>query len=211
MRTRCDVLRDLCCRLRPCVARLFAESAARCLEPLSLGLIKFRTWHLRIRKNMKYKSQRSAGEDVWGGPAVLLAPGQARSTPARIFPQSSRTNTTPKSPCKAAGRPVGSACGFLSRTDAGQVRLEPTANGTWRETSLNHRHFVDAHRYRMPLHAQGGFRGDGEPDRLVCWHQRVQARESKSQTTLHSSASHCSQLVLIALEHWHSCELWLSS
>ena len=127
MRTRCDVLRDLCCRLRPCVARLFAESAARCLEPLSLGLIKFRTWHLRIRKNMKYKSQRSAGEDVWGGPAVLLAPGQARSTPARIFPQSSRTNTTPKSPCKAAGRPVGSACGFLSRTDAGQVRLEPAA------------------------------------------------------------------------------------
>ena len=135
MRTRCDVLRDLCCRLRPCVARLFAESAARCLEPLSLGLIKFRTWHLRIRKNMKYKSQRSAGEDVWGGPAVLLAPGQARSTPARIFPQSSRTNTTPKSPCKAAGRPVGSACGFLSRTDAGQVQLESAVRGDSKQPS----------------------------------------------------------------------------
>ena len=44
---------------------------------------------------MKSKSQRNAEEDVWGGPAVLLAPGQARPTPARIFSQSSRTNTNP--------------------------------------------------------------------------------------------------------------------
>ena len=63
-------------------------------------------------------------EDVWGGPAVLLAPGQARPTRARIFPQRSRKNTNPIHRARPAGRPVGSACGFLSRADAGQVRLE---------------------------------------------------------------------------------------
>ena len=115
---------------------------------------------LRIRKNMKSKSQRPAEEDVWGGPAVLLAPGQARPTRARIFPQRSRTNTNPIHRARPAGRPVGSACGFLRRSDAGQVRLEPTANASrLLETSLNHRHFVDAHTYRMPLRSQGEFRG----------------------------------------------------
>ena len=60
---------------------------------------------------------------------------------------------------RPAGWPVGSACGFLSPSDAGQIALEPTANGSrLLETSLNHRHFVDARRYRMPLHTQGGFR-----------------------------------------------------
>ena len=130
---------------------LLLQSALDGLEPLSLGLINFRTWHLRIRKNMKFKSQRPAGEDVWGGPAALLAPGQARSTRARIFSQRSPTNTNPIHRARPAGRPPGSACGFLSRTDAGQVALEPAANGSRRETSLDHRHFVDAHRYRMAL------------------------------------------------------------
>ena len=152
----------------------FAECSL-CLEPLTLGPINSRTWHLRIRKNMKFKSQRPAGEDVWGGPAALLAPGQARSTRARIFSQRSPTNTNPIHRARPAGRPVGSACGFFRRTDAGQVRLEPTANGTRRETSLNLRNFVDAHRYRMALRAQGGFRGvpptaSSHDDRLVCWH-----------------------------------------
>ena len=32
---------------------LLLQSALDGLEPLSLGLINFRTWHLRIRKNMK--------------------------------------------------------------------------------------------------------------------------------------------------------------
>ena len=103
---------------------LLLQSALDGLEPLSLGLIKFRTWHLRIRKNMKFKSQRPAGEDVWGGPAALLAPGQARSTRARIFSQRSPTNTNPIHRARPAGRPVGSACGFLRPNDAGQVRLE---------------------------------------------------------------------------------------
>ena len=58
------------------------------------------------------------------GPAVLLAPGQVRTTRARIFPYRSRTNTNPIHRARPAGRPVGSACGFLSRTDAGQVQLE---------------------------------------------------------------------------------------
>ena len=77
----CAVVCDALC------SALLLQSALDGLEPLSLGLINFRTWHLRIRKNMKFKSQRPAGEDVWGGPAALLAPGQARSTRARIFPQ----------------------------------------------------------------------------------------------------------------------------
>ena len=148
----CAVVCDALC------SALLLQSALDGLEPLSLGLIKFRTWHLRIRKNMKFKSQRPAGEDVWGGPAALLAPGQARSTRARIFSQRSPTNTNPIHRARPAGRPVGSACGFLSRTDAGQVPLEPTANGSRRETSLNHRHFVGAHRYRMARRAPGGFR-----------------------------------------------------
>ena len=159
------------------------QSALDGLEPLSLGPIKFRTWHLRIRKNMKSSHGWPAVEDVWRGPAVLLAPGRARSTRARIFRQRRRTNTNPIHRARPAGRPVGSACGFLSRTDAGRIALEPAANGSRRETSLNHRHFVDPHRYRMPLSAQGGFRGGAETassmhDRLVCWHSV--SSESKS-------------------------------
>ena len=111
------------------------QSALDGLEPLSLGLIKFRTWHLRIRKNMKFKSQRPAGEDVWGGPAALLAPGQARSTRARIFSQRSPTNTNPIHRARPAGRPVGSACGFSSRTDAGQVQLESAVRGDSKQPS----------------------------------------------------------------------------
>ena len=111
---------------------LLLQSALDGLEPLSLGLIKFRTWHLRIRKNMKCKSEQQAAEDVRGGPAALLAPGQARSTRARIFSQRSPTNTNPIHRARPAGRPVGSACGFLGRSDAGQVRLEPTASGSRR-------------------------------------------------------------------------------
>ena len=114
----CAVVCDALC------SALLLQSALDGLEPLSLGLIKFRTWHLRIPKNMKSKSQQTAVEDVWGGPAVLLAPGQARPTRARIFPQRSRKNTNPIHRARPAGRPVGSACGFLSRADAGQVRLE---------------------------------------------------------------------------------------
>ena len=139
---------------------------------------------LRIRKNMKSKSQRPAEEDVWGGPAVLLAPGQARPTRARIFSQRSRENTNLIDHARPAGRPVGSACGFLSRSDAGQIALEPTANGTWRETSLNHRHFVDAHPYRMRLHTQGGFcagaRGKPAVCRSACQRGVQAARESSS-------------------------------
>ena len=119
----CAVVCDALC------SALLLQSALDGLEPLSLGLIKFRTWHLRIRKNMKSKKERPAGEDVWGGPAVLLAPGQVRPTPARIFPQRTRTNTNPIHRARPAGRPVGSACGFLSRSDAGQVRLEPPRTG----------------------------------------------------------------------------------
>ena len=63
----CAVVCDALC------SALLLQSALDGLEPLSLGLINFRTWHLRIRKNMKFKSQRPAGEDVWGGPAALLA------------------------------------------------------------------------------------------------------------------------------------------
>ena len=150
----CAVVCDALC------SALLLQSALDGLEPLSLGLINFRTWHLRIRKNMKFKSQRPAGEDVWGGPAALLAPGQARSTRARIFSQRSRTNMNPIHRARPAGRPLESACGFSSPSDAGQVPLEPAANGSrLLETSLIHRHFVDAHRYRMALRAQGGFRG----------------------------------------------------
>ena len=156
---RCAANCDLCGSLRCVVQRFaFAECSRWSREPLSLGLIKFRTWHLRIRKNMKSKSQRSALEDVWGGPAVLLAPGQARPTRARIFSQRSRTNMNPIHRARPAGRPLESACGFSSPSDAGQVPLEPAANGSPQEMSLNHRHFVDAHRYRMPLRTQGGFR-----------------------------------------------------
>ena len=92
---------------------------------------------------------------------------------------------------RPAGWPVGSPCGFLSRTDAGQVRMEPAAKGSRRETSLNHRHFVDAHPYRMRLHTQGGFcagaRGKPAVCRSACQRGVQAARESSSQTTLHSA------------------------
>ena len=157
----CAVVCDALC------SALLLQSALDGLEPLSLGLINFRTWHLRIRKNMKSNSQRPAAEDVWGGPAVLLAPGQVQTNARENFPSRSRTNTNLIHRARPADRPVGSACGFLGRTDAGQVRLEPTANPTRQETSLNHRHFVDTHRYRMPLRAQGGFRGRARDRQLM--------------------------------------------
>ena len=100
------------------------QSALDGLEPISWGLIKFRTWHFRIPKNMIQTPREKAGEDVWGGPAVLLAPGQARPTRARIFSQRSRENTNLIDHARPAGRPVGSACGFLSSSDAGRVALE---------------------------------------------------------------------------------------
>ena len=37
---------------------LLLQSALDGLEPLSLGLIKFRTWHLRIPKNMSPSNER---------------------------------------------------------------------------------------------------------------------------------------------------------
>ena len=91
------------------------------------------------------------------------------------FLPESRTNTNPKAPSKAAGRPVGSACGFLSPSDAGQVRLEPTANGSrLLETSLNRRHFVGAHPYRMRLHTQGGFRPGVARAKPAVWRSACQ-------------------------------------
>ena len=77
----CAVVCDALC------SALLLQSALDGLEPLSLGLIKFRTWHFRIPKNMRPRPQESAEEDVRGGPAVLLALGQARPTRARIFSQ----------------------------------------------------------------------------------------------------------------------------
>ena len=171
----------------------FCRDCSRWSRASQLGPYKVPYVALAIRKNMRPRSPRNAVEDVRGGPAVLLAPGQARPTRARIFSQRSRTNTSPIHRARPAGRPVGSACGFLSRSDAGQVRLEPTANGSrLLETSLNHRHFVDAHRYWMPLRAQGGFRGPcarGKPAvcQSACQRGVQAARESKSQTTLHSA------------------------
>ena len=103
----CAVVCDALC------SALLLQSALDGLEPLSLGPIKFRTWHLRIRKNMRPRPQEYAGEDVWGGPAVLLAPGHARPTPARIFSHRSRTNTNPKAPCKARRSTRGERLRFL--------------------------------------------------------------------------------------------------
>ena len=181
----CAVVCDALC------SALLLQSALDGLEPLSLGLIKFRTWHLRIRKNMKFKSQRPAGEDVWGGPAALLAPGQARSTRARIFSQRSPTNTNPIHRARPAGRPVGSACGFLRRADPGQVRLEPAAIGSRREMSLNHRHFVDEHRYRMPLRDLGGFRGGSPRQGVIDLCQRVAAQTRIAARAATNLAWHC--------------------
>ena len=152
---------------------------------------------------MKSKSQRPAEEDVWGGPAVLLAPGQARPTRARIFSQRSRENTNLIDHARPAGRPVGSACGFLSRSDAGQIALEPTANASrLLETSLNHRHFVDAHTYRMPLRSRGEFRGRAPTHldhRAGCASvSRLQASR-RPKTSCAGRVTHCSQLILIAL------------
>ena len=92
---------------------LLLQSALDGLEPLSLGLINFRTWHLRIRKNMKFKSQRPAGEDVWGGPAALLAPGQARLTRARIFLPEKPNEHESNSPRKARRPAPGERLRFL--------------------------------------------------------------------------------------------------
>ena len=167
-------------------------------------------------KELESKSPRTR----WGG-RVGRACGTAgpRTSPSDArenFLPEKRTNTNPIHRARPAGRPVGSACGFLSRTDAGQVRLEPTANGTWRETSLNHRHFVDAHRYRMFLRAQGGFRGWPYTPRSSSWLvslcQRVQApasRRSKNNLLWPRYA-----LLTARFDspcNWHGCELWLSS
>ena len=148
---------------------------------------------LRIRKNMKSKSQRPAEEDVWGGPAVLLAPGQARPTRARIFSQRSRENTNLIDHARPAGRPVGSACGFLSPSDAGQIAMEPTANGSRREMSINHRHFVDAHRYRMALRDQGGFRGGVPQDSQVCDDRPASVSQPKRDAS--QKLRHCLLLI----------------
>ena len=147
---------------------------------------------------------------MWGGPAVLLAPGQARPTPARIFSQVSRTNTNPIDRARPAGRPVGSACGFLSRSDAGQVRLEPTANASrLLETSLNHRNFVDTHTYQVALSAQENSVGthlDHQAGCLCASVSRLQ-RVEEPKTTCSGHSTHCSQLVLISTCNWNGCEL----
>ena len=160
--------------------------------------------HAALANSKEHELQVTAsrGEDVWGGPAVLLAPEQARPTRARIFPQKRRTNTNLIDHARPAGRPVGSACGFSSPSDAGQVRLEPTANGSRRETSPKYRHFVDAHRYRMALRAQGGFRPGVLEASQLCGDQLASvscSSASNGQTTCTGYATHCSQLVLIAL------------
>ena len=129
------------------------------LEPLSLGPHKVPYVAPANSKEHESKSHNSPPRTTCGEGLRYCWPQDKPVRRPREFSFRSRTNTNPIHRARPAGRPVRSACGFSSPSDAGQVALEPTANGSRRETSLNHRHFVDAHRYRMPLSAQGGFRG----------------------------------------------------
>ena len=127
---------------------------------------------LRIRRTSPSHSDRRGAEEG----LLILGPGQAVG--AR---EGTRGEEHESKSLKAASRPVG-CLRFLAPEDAAG-RLEPTANGSRRETSINHRHFVDAHRYRMCLRAQGGFRRGSKTARLidsslvVC--QRVQLLASR--------------------------------
>ena len=64
------------------------------------------------------------------------------------------------------------------------------------ETSLNHRHFVEAHRYRMPLRAQTPERASSMID--VCAGTCV-SKSSESKSQLDGHASHCCTARLITL------------
>ena len=152
---------------------------------------------------MKSKSQRASRGGRVGRACGTAGSRTSPSDAHENFLPGSRTNTNPIHRVRPAGRPVGSACGFLSRTDAGQVRLEPTANGSRRETSLNHRHFVDAHRYRMPLRAQGGFRGPCARASQLCVDQlaSVVSRLLASRR----AKQHCTRPRDALLHSWFSC------
>ena len=146
---------------------------------------------LRIRKNMKSKSQRPAEEDVWGGPAVLLAPGQARPAPARIFPQSGRTNTNPshraRPPADPWGTPAVSCAGATpDRSDWSRPRTgagEKCPSTTVISSTL----IPIGCLFAVREDSAGRARGKPAVWRSACQRGVQAARESKSQTTLHSA------------------------
>ena len=81
----CAVFCDALC------SALLLQSALDGLEPLSLGLIKFRTWHFRIPKNMSQIHRRTRRGGRAGRACGTAGPGTSPFDARENFP-SEKTN-----------------------------------------------------------------------------------------------------------------------
>ena len=92
---------------------LLLQSALDALEPLSLGPIKFRTWHLRIPKNMSQTHTRAhRGGRVWR-PCGTAGPGTSPSDARENFPSEKPNEHESNSPRKARRPARGERLRFL--------------------------------------------------------------------------------------------------
>ena len=94
------------------------------LEPLSLGPHKVPYVAPANSKEHESKSHNSPPRTTCGEGLRYCWPQDKPVRRPREFSFRSRTNTNPIHRARPAGRPVGSACGFLRRKEAGQVQLE---------------------------------------------------------------------------------------
>ena len=112
-----------------CFCRLLSLSRASQLGPH----IKFRTWHMRTPKNLSPSHQEPAVEDVWGGPAVLLAQDKPVRRP-REFSLREPNEHESNWPCKARRPTRGERLRFL---EPERRRTGPTGAGREWEPARN--------------------------------------------------------------------------
>ena len=103
----CAVVCDALC------SALLLQSALDGLEPLSLGLIKFRTWHLRIRKSMKSKSPKSPPGRTCARACGVAGPGTSPDDARENFPLQKPNEHESNSPRKARRPTRGERLRFL--------------------------------------------------------------------------------------------------
>ena len=171
----CAVVCDALC------SALLLQSALDGLEPLSLGLIKFRTWHLRIPKNTSPSHRRTRPGGRVGRACGTAGPRTSPFDARENFPSEKPYEHQSNSPRKARRPAHGERLRFLGpdrrrtgRPGAGRewepARNVPQPPPFRRRSSLSD---GSERSGRIPRRAPGD-----EParDRLVCWHLRVQAR-----------------------------------
>ena len=117
----CAVVCDALC------SALLLQSALDGLEPLSLGLIKFRTWHLRIRKSMKSKSPKSPPGRTCARACGVAGPGTSPDDARENFPLQKPNEHESNSPRKARRPTRGERLRFL---EPGRRRTGPTGVGS---------------------------------------------------------------------------------